>query len=297
MRALRTPLLTKAGSALSALVVATALLAYPKAARATVAQQDSIEIQGERRTFIVYAPDDTGGALSLPILIALHGGLGNGRYVARQTRLIDSVDRDKFIGVFPDGKHSHWNDGRSTTSSGPDDVAFLRELITMVAQKWRGDPARVFVAGISNGGMMALRMACDASDVVTAIGVVVANMPADLVGRCRPTRPMPMVLFNGTRDPINPWSGGSVATSPLLDTPGGQVVSAMDTLDFWAQRDGCGLPVVDNIDGTEVKRHTSANCQSGSEVTLYEIVGGGHGWPGGVPPGRNREPFRRKSDK
>ncbi len=275
---------TASALSISLLLGAAAFLGCSTGVRAAVAHQETTEVQGQRRTFTLYTPDDVGGA-NLPILIVLHGGLGNGHYVARQTGLTNYVDRDRFVAVFPDGVRGHWNDGRSTTSSWPDDVAFLRLTIADVAQKWGGDPKRVFVAGISNGGMMALRMACDASDIVTAVGVVVANMPADLVNQCRPTRPMPLVLFNGTRDPINPWSGGSIASSPMLNTPGGEVISAMDTFDFWARIDGCGQPAVESIAGTDVKRHTSANCGSGSEVTLYEIDGGGHGWPGGIPPG------------
>jgi polyhydroxybutyrate depolymerase len=273
-----------AAGSLAVLLSAVAFLGCSTGGRAAVAHQESIQVQEQRRTFTVYTPDDAGPA-SLPILIVLHGGLGNGRYVARQTGLTNYVDRDKFVAVFPDGARGHWNDGRSTTSSWPDDVTFLRQAIAEVAQKWGGDPKRVFLAGISSGGMMAQRMACDASDIVTAIGVVVANMPTDLIDHCRPSQPVPVVLFNGTRDPINPWSGGSIASSAMLDTPGGQVVSAMDTFDFWTRTDGCGPPVVDSMSGTDVKRHTGTNCGSGSEVALYEIEGGGHGWPGGVPPG------------
>ena len=151
-------------------------------------------------------------------------------------------------------------------------------------QKWGGDPTRVFVAGISNGGMMAQRMACDAADAVTAIGVVVANMPTDLVNHCRPSRQIPAVLFSGTADPIMPWSGGAIASSATLGGQGGEVMSAMDTFHFWAQLDGCGQPVVESLPGIKVRRYTSANCRSGSEVTFYEIEGGGHGWPGGTDP-------------
>jgi polyhydroxybutyrate depolymerase len=255
--------------------------------QAATSREDSILINGEPRTFIVYTPD-TGGT-SLPVLILLHGGLGNGRYVANQTGLMNYVDRDRFIAVFPDGKEAHWNDGRSTMSAGPDDVAFLRRLITDVVQHLGGDPNRVFIAGISNGGMMAQRMACEASDVVKAIGAVVANMPADLVARCHPSRPIPVVLFNGTADRIMPWSGGSIATSKTFHTPGGEVVSAMDTFDFWSRHDGCTEKTTDTVPATHVERHMSKGCQAGAEVTLYAIEGGGHGWPGRVP----QRPFER----
>src|SRR5579863_4782290 len=144
----------------SVFAVAVALV-YPPQVQAAVSSRDSIVVQGQQRTFIAYVPDDRAGAAKLPIVIVLHGGLGSGRRVADQTRLMNYVDRDKFVAVFPDGKDGHWNDGRSTTSSGPDDVAFLRQLISAIAEKSAGDPSRVFIAGISNGGMMAQRMACE----------------------------------------------------------------------------------------------------------------------------------------
>jgi len=198
--------------------------------------------------------------------------------------LMNYVDRDKFIAVFPDGKDGHWNDGRSTMSSGPDDVSFLRELISTIVERSAGDPARVFIAGISNGGMMAQRMACDAADVVTAIGAVAANMPADLVERCRPSRPVPVVLFNGTGDQIMPWPGGSIKTSKAFNTPGGEVMSATGTFDFWSRQDGCGEKTTDTLPGTHVNRYTSKGCRSAANVSLYAIENGGHNWPGSVPP-------------
>jgi polyhydroxybutyrate depolymerase len=268
------------------LLIVPVLLLCPISAYAAVTNQGSILVQGEQRTFLMSAPDDRARAPALPIVIVLHGGMGNGRHVADQTGLINYVDKDKFIAVFPDGKDTHWNDGRNTTSSGLDDIAFLRELVTYMVQKSAGDPKRVFVVGISNGGMMALRMACDAADVVTAIGAVAANMPADLVGRCRPARPVPVVLFNGTKDQIVPWSGGPVATSKVFDTPGGDVVSSIDTFGLWSRLDGCGETSVNTVPGTHVNRHTSKNCRSGSEVMLYAIDGGGHNWPGHLPQSR-----------
>jgi polyhydroxybutyrate depolymerase len=271
------------------LLVLSTLLFLPMSVWASVSNEGSILVHGQPRTFIVYSPDDRAGVASLPIFIVLHGGLGNGRYAANQTGLMNYVDREKFIAVFPDGKDTHWNDGRSTTASGPDDVLFLRELIASVVQKSAGDPNRVFIAGISNGGMMAQRMACDASNAVTAIGAVAANMPADLVNHCQPSRAVPVVLFNGTSDRIMPWSGGSIATSRVFNTPGGKVLSTMDTFDFWSRLDGCSTKTVETVPSTHVERQTSKGCRSGSEVTLYAIQDGGHGWPGRV----SQSPFER----
>jgi len=274
------------GAVWSALLIVPMLLLCQSGASAATTNLGSILVHGQQRTFLMSAPDDSADAPTLPILIVLHGGLGNGRQVADQTGLTNYVDKDKFIAAFPDGKDTHWNDGRSTTSSGLDDVAFLRELVTNIVQKSAGDPKRVFIAGISNGGMMALRMACDAADVVTAIGAVAANMPADLVDRCHPSRSVPVVLFNGTKDQIVPWSGGPVATSKVFNTPGGDVVSSIDTFGLWSRLDGCGETSVDTVPGTHVNRHLSKGCRSGSEVMLYAIDGGGHNWPGRLPQSR-----------
>jgi polyhydroxybutyrate depolymerase len=266
----------------SVFAVAVALV-YPPQVQAAVSSRDSIVVQGQQRTFIAYVPDDRAGAAKLPIVIVLHGGLGSGRRVADQTRLMNYVDRDKFVAVFPDGKDGHWNDGRSTTSSGPDDVAFLRQLISAIAEKSAGDPSRVFIAGISNGGMMAQRMACEAADAVTAIGAVAANMPADLVQRCRPSRPVPVVLFNGTADQIMPWPGGAIKRSKTLNTPGGDVVSATGTFDFWSRLDGCSESTIETLPGTHVSRYITKGCRSPANVSLYAIENGGHNWPGSAP--------------
>jgi len=90
------------------LFAAAALLLLPAGARAAISSQDSLLLNGQLRTFTIYLPDDNAGAARLPIFIVLHGGLGNGHYAARQTGVMNYVDRNKFIAVFPDGENAHW---------------------------------------------------------------------------------------------------------------------------------------------------------------------------------------------
>jgi len=266
------------------LILLAAMAFVASAATAATSHQDSLQVQGQRRTFRSYLPTDSREDSTLPIMVVLHGGLDNGTGVARETRLANYVDSTKFIAVFPDSNGKQWNDGRRTTASRGDDVAFLRALIALVVQKWRGDPARVFIAGISNGGMMALRMACEASDIFTAVGTVVANMPVDLIDRCKPARPIPIVMFNGTRDRLMPWDGGSIPTSRIYPGgAGGEVVSTLQTFNFWMRQDGCSQPNVTTLSGTSVRRYTATGCRSNTKVTLYELDSG-HGWPGGTDP-------------
>jgi polyhydroxybutyrate depolymerase len=279
------PLRSRAAGLLAALVLAAApLVGVAKDAVGATSHQDAVQIQGRQRTYLLFAPEGGARKDRLPILIVLHGGEGNGSRAAKQTGLADYVDRVGMLAIFPDAGGVQWNDGRATTDDGLDDVAFLRSVIAKAVQTWGGDPSRVFVAGLSNGGMMAQRMGCDAADVVTAVGSVIANMPQDLERRCRPSRPIPVMLINGTEDPIMPWDGGEIAHSPVFGGAGGTVVSAMDTFNRWSMLDGCSRPEVSDLNGIQVKRHLSTGCRSGSQVVLYEIEGGGHGWPGGNDP-------------
>jgi polyhydroxybutyrate depolymerase len=266
------------------------LLAACAGADAAIPQRGTIQVAGQTRTFLFYTPEGAARAGKRAILMVLHGGEGNGSRVAAQTSLASYVDRSGFIAIFPDSGQRQWNDGRSTTQSASDDVAFLRALIALAVQKWNADPARVFVAGVSNGGMMALRMGCEASDAVTAVAVVAANMATELVSKCQPSRPVPLLMFSGTSDPIMPWNGGTVASSQIFGGAGGEVASTLETYNLWRKADDCPQPQITNVTPM-IKRYTAAECRARSEVVLYEIDGGGHAWPGSAKP---QGPFARR---
>ncbi|MCS0494074.1 hypothetical protein NVS89_03120 [Ancylobacter sp. MQZ15Z-1] len=244
-------------------------------------ESDSLTVGGLKRTYTLYRPARGGGPK--PILMVLHGGGGDGSRIARQTGFARYVDKMGFIAVFPDSGGSQWNDGRETTRSSRDDVAFLVALIRKVAAEEGGDAGRVFVAGASNGGMMAQRLVCEAAGSVTAAGIAIANLPSALAGGCHPARPVPMIFFLSANDPIMPFAGGAVRAG-LMRGAGGQVMSGAKTVDFWAQINGCGagsqrkLPDRAN-DGTHVVEHDFA-CPAAA-TRFYEIDGGGHTWPGG----------------
>jgi polyhydroxybutyrate depolymerase len=285
------PLRSRAAGVVAALMLAaTPLLSLAEDAAAATYYRDAIQSQGRQRTFLISAPQG-GSRKGLPILMMLHGGLGNGSRAAQQTGLADYVDRLGMLAIFPDAGGTQWNDGRETTEDGLDDVAFLGAVISKAVQTWGGDPSRVFIAGLSNGGIMAQRMACDATQKVTAVGVVSANMAQALAVHCRPSRPIPVILIGSTADRLMPWDGGTIASSPILGGKGGTVISALDTFKLWSTFDGCTQPEVSELAGIPVKRHVAVGCQSGSQVVLYEIDGGAHGWPGGNDL---RGPFARR---
>jgi polyhydroxybutyrate depolymerase len=245
----------------------------------------SLQFQGQQRTFKICAPSSK-SSNSYPIVMFLHGGYGGGATLAASTGLCDHVDQRQFIGVFPDAVGNQWNDGRETTVSNIDDVGFIKALISYVSRQYGGDAQRVFVAGPSNGGNMAMRLACEATDSFRAYGVVVANMPENLVGRC-PQRPIPILFIQSRDDPATPWVGRDQPepSRGKGKAKGGLLMSAPDTVAFFAKASGCGPVTVTDLpdrvnDGTTVRLHTYTGCKGGSEVIQYEVIGAGHGWPG-----------------
>lgn len=247
-----------------------------------------IESGGLKRTFLVHVPANANKTKPLPLVIVLHGGGGQGSRINGLTGFNKLADRQNFYVVYPDGLERNWNDGRSTVRrKDVDDVKFLSELIEHLAKNYAIDRQRVYATGISNGGMMSLRLACELSDKIAAVASIAANLPAELQPRCRPARPVSVLMISGTDDPLMPFGGGDIATMGGRGM-GGKVISAQETTDFWAKRNRTAakpviteLPDVDPQDGTRVRRAVFSKGAQDSEVVFYTIANGGHTWPGG----------------
>ncbi len=196
------------------------------------------------------------------------------------------AEREGFIVAYPDGVDKQWNDGREIFgAANTDDVGFLSALIDHIAEHYTIDPGRVYATGISNGGLMSFRLACDLSEKVTAVAPVTAALSEDLVPNCSPSHPVSVLLINGTEDPLVPWEGGQIK---VWRQERGAVISTADTVQFWVAQNHCpGPPNVswepdtDLKDGTRVRREAYDGCRDGTKVVLYAVEGGGHTWPGG----------------
>ncbi len=229
-------------------------------------------------------------AARVPLIIALHGGGQTPETVIRVTGVVELAARHGIAVAYPAAFGNAWNDGRANHNHRShrkkiDDVGFLRAVAHDVARRVPIDLNRIYVVGASNGGMMALRLACEAGDMLAAAAVVIANLPAKLEKTCAPSRPVSLLIINGTDDPLVPWRGGQVRFGFWRL---GRVLSTEATFDFWARRLGCnGTPLLTLLrdrypsDGTRVRRYVHRHCTPGSRVVLYRIDGGGHTWPGG----------------
>lgn len=252
---------------------------------------------GRSRAYTAYVPSTwrAGGA----VVLVLHGSRGDG---ARARAAFGyAFDREaearRFVAVYPDGWERHWNGCRragpyAANTLDVDDVGFLLALAEHLGDRFGADPRRLFATGISNGGHMALRLALEAPARVRAVAPVIASLPTPENLACAPAgEPVPLLLMNGTEDPMNPWEGGRVALYGVLGDRGG-VRSARDTVDSFRELAGLAdaprverLPDADPEDGTRIVRHVWGGAD-GAEVVLVAVEGGGHT----VPHPRTRMP-------
>lgn len=247
----------------------------------------AMEHDGRQRTTRIYPAHRR--SVAAPLIFILHGGGGSASSMELLTRGAFNriADREGAVVVYPEGVDRHWNDGRDLPETAArenvDDVGFILALIEEVGGQHSLDRGRIFATGISNGGFMSMRLACDAAETFAAVAPVTAVLSETLGARCAPSRPVSVMIINGTEDPLVPWNGGMVK---VLGASRGAVWSADRTFERWLELDDCGpkgdaRTDNDPADKTTVVVHR-ARCRDDVEVRLYEIQGGGHTWPGGV---------------
>jgi len=240
-------------------------------------EKGQITVDSTDRSFVVYVPSVINTSQKLPVVISLHVGLGTGERMMNLADFRPVADREKFIVVCPDGINRSWNDGRLTRAKN--DVKFIDELITYIVNKYNGDSLRVYATGISNGGFMATRLACELNNRIAAIAAIGATMGKDVP--YHPNKPVPVMYIHGTKDPLVPYNGG------LNLRTGAQVYSHEDMLKLWTTTDSCSeTPVITNLpdsagDGTSIIKEEYTNTKTGIKVIGYTITNGGHTWPDG----------------
>jgi polyhydroxybutyrate depolymerase len=237
---------------------------------------ESLPEGGMSRHFRVFRP---ASALKHPgLVIVLHGADGSGLQIERQSGFDGQADRLGWIAVYPDGYADGWNPFGCCHHPGVDDVAFVADIIDHLVTTDAVDPYRVYVTGISRGGMMSYRLACELSSRLAAIAPVAGNM-ADATGNasnvdCRPDRPVSVLAIHGSDDPEIPIGGGrsrvvveEVSYAPLADV-----------ITRWRQLDACASFSAVAVEGPVTR--TTWGCDQHAEITEFVISGAGHTWPG-----------------
>ncbi len=257
-----------------------------------------LELGGLKRQYLVHVPQAYNPAKPAPVLVALHGGGGNMRLQADDGRygLISKSESAGFLAVFPNG-YSAWPGGRLATwnagaccgsarDKGVDDVAFVRAVVADVQRRYSVDAQRVYATGMSNGGMLAHRLACEAADVFAGIAAVAGT---DNTLACTPSRAIPVLHIHARDDDHVLFNGGAGAGAFRDETQITQFTSVPETLARWVKRNACAaLPArVLERPGASCERYGS--CQGGATVQLCVTETGGHSWPGAEAVRRGKE--------
>jgi polyhydroxybutyrate depolymerase len=262
----------------------------------SISQKAFINHDNLKRTYHIHMPSISNESKQMPLVIVLHGRGGTGAAMVIVTRkdFDNLADRDGFFAVYPDGIELNWNDGRMDEEANDrahreniDDVGFISALIDTMIYDYDIDPQRVYITGISNGAIMAYRLACELSDKIAAIAPVDGNIPHMLYNECNPVCPVSLLAINNVNDPLVPYEGGNIYGS-IRKINLGKVLSVDESVGFWVKRNNCipdpvvtEMPDVDPDDGTRVTKKEYMDGTDGTEVILYSVDGGGHTWPGG----------------
>jgi polyhydroxybutyrate depolymerase len=236
----------------------------------------SLQSGGMTRTFHMYRPGGLTGAT--PLVVMLHGGYGDGAQAERAYNWDAEADTTHFMVAYPDGMDRAWNAGSCCgrpQRTGIDDVAFLTSMVASIEQQTPIDANRVYVTGMSNGAMMALRLGCQ-TDLFAAIAPVAGTLLTD----CAQAQSTSVLQIHGTADDRVPYDGGPGKAISALGTPNVNGPSAPSVNTTWRAIDACGAP--DSTTAGDVTTQT-ASCPGGRTVELITVAGAGHQWPGGQP--------------
>jgi polyhydroxybutyrate depolymerase len=244
-------------------------------------------VGGEQRSYRLFVPAGL-NPVRMPVVIALHGAAQTNAEFEIDLGLNRIAEREKFVVAYPAGLNRVWDDDRPPlirlefAFRPGKDVAFLRGLARALIEEGIADPDRIYMAGLSMGGFMTAKMACQHAELFAAIAIVAATVPERYRQTCRPLRAMPALIMHGTLDPISSWFGMPLPGSPLM--------SALDAARFYAELAGCmssadiGVPTRESREVTVAVRQWSL-CRDNAWVELYQIKGGGH-MPPSHQPGR-----------
>jgi polyhydroxybutyrate depolymerase len=246
-------------------------------------QRSTIRVGELERTYAFFVPEQLPEKSAL--LFVLHGSTQN----AEDIRLFTGYEFERLatanglIVVYPEGYAKNWNDCRKSApyeakALDINDVAFLHALIDQFRRDFIIDRTRVFAVGYSSGGQMVYRLALESRSEISAIAAIGASLPTADNSDCHePRQPLPVLIMNGTADPISPFEGGEVSFFGFRSR--GTVRSSIETARYFARMAG------HDIEPTEINHQTPEppyvkqqvwQSAGKAEVVLYSVIGGGH---------------------
>ncbi len=239
------------------------------------------------RSYLVRAHPTAGSSAAekLPLVIVLHGGGGNAANGESMSGFTALATKERFIVAYPEGSGRMqdrlltWNAGHCcgyAMQNRIDDVGFINALLDRLIHDYPVDPQRVYVTGISNGGMMSHRLGSELPQRIAAIAPVVATVFGD---EKLPALPVSALMINGMLDRSVPYQGGPPGGRFSDAWDGTPAKPAMAQAEFWGRVNRCSGQPVSEQRGAVL--HWRYRCPSGQAVELYLLKDTGHTWPGG----------------
>jgi len=227
-----------------------------------------------QRSFIVHVPPNFDyETQSLPLVFVLHGYTSQAPIIRQYSGFDQIADQENFIVVYVQGitdsfGNTGWNVNVVASFLGVDDVGFFKALIKYFKASYNIDSNNIFSSGMSLGGFMSYRLACEL-DEINSIGSVTGSMAGYY--QCNPPKKSSIIHFHGTADRTVPYDGVEWS------------LSARDAHNFWKVHNACNSQVEINLpdfngDGKITKRLISYDCDEDKAVELYSLEGEGHLW-------------------
>lgn len=257
----------------------------------------TITHQGIERKYELFLPETAGASGPRPLVIGLHGHKQSLERVKQSLGFQPVARREGFAIAYPEAVDLRWSYGRPIIKPMPsvggtpvDDVGLIGKMIFRLVDEGVVDPARIYAAGLSRGGLMTFTLACDAPERFAAVAPMITGMTDPQLQDCRPARIVPMLVLAGTADLVQRYDGWLF--------PGGRQASVPETIEFWRKQHGCTgqharpLPdiVRDDLSAIGVVRWTG--CSREGSLVYYRVFGGGHRLPSLAPRRKSGLPGR-----
>ncbi len=252
---------------------------------------------GLQRQYLVHVPSRYDAKKPTPLVVAMHGGGGNMEIQANDQYygLISKSEESGIIVAFPNGYSRRkagtlatWNAGEccgAAQREDVDDVGFIGAMLVELRKELSIDAQRIYATGMSNGGMMSYRLACEMSDVFRAIAPVAGT---DNTQACKPERPVSVLHIHSKDDTHVLFEGG--AGPDAIKSAVNDFTSAPDTVSKWVKLAACPSTPKRILEKPGVHCDLYSPCKNGAEVQICVTEEGGHSWPGGVKPRGSGKP-------
>ncbi|MCW5317262.1 hypothetical protein GTQ43_26685 [Nostoc sp. KVJ3] len=237
--------------------------------------------QGKLRTYYMYTPKYYNPKHPISLVLVFHGDNGSGKSIEKVSRFNNLAELFGFIAVYPNGLDHQWS-FTGHVRQKVDDISFVAALIGHIQQITNINRRKIYATGFSEGGILTQALACKLPNQIAAFASVAGSLTTRFMHSCHSSVSISMMMINGTKDLSVHYHGDPITQKEAL-------VSIPETINFWQRHDQCTsfsqiqeLARTKSRNHLQVKAFRSSGCRNGSEVLQFNIVNGGHFWPGGT---------------